>query len=119
MLPFGTAEVNYNREDAVRLLPGTAVIQSVTWAADGQGGSVQAFAASGTVSARLGPLGGQELEYAERLGASNPYSITVPAATSVPVTGRIVYNGGTYEITNVPDRTPWEIVRRVMVTQLS
>lgn len=39
-------------------LPGTAVLQSKTAMADGQGGQTWTYSAAGTVDARLSPLGG-------------------------------------------------------------
>lgn len=118
MWPIGTAEINQNRTDANRLLPGTAILYAASWTADGEGGSVQSFTASATVDARLGPLSGSETEIASRLGVVNQFALSIPAATSLPLTSRVEYNAATYEVTQVTDRTPWELIRRVMVTEI-
>jgi head-tail adaptor len=101
-------------------LPGTAVIHSRTTTADGQGGYTQTFAASATVDARLSPeaLRGGELAAGGRLAEVSPWILTVAAETSLDETMRVVYNSATYEVVEVLTRTPWELSRRVRLTEV-
>lgn len=120
-LPLSGAELVLMRGELNVSLPGTAVLQSKTAAADGQGGQVWTYAAAGTVDARLSPLGkgSPEVEMAARLGVVDPYVLTVASETSIDETYRVVYNSLTYEVRAVMPRVPWEISRRCLVDEVA
>lgn len=113
-----TAEILGMRSELGRTLPGTAVIHTATKASDGQGGYTWTYAASGTVDARLSPMSGGEQTVGDRVAEVSPYVLTVAAETSIDADDRVVYDGVTYEVTAVRDRTPWELSRRVEVVEV-
>lgn len=115
MLPLGTAEIHQMRDTSNVALAGTAVISTPSWAADGQGGSVATFAASGTVDARLAPISGTEQIDEDRYTRDQLFVLTVPALTTVTAADRVAFNSNTYEVTHVAPWVPWEIARRVRV----
>ena len=119
-LPLSTAELVQMRHTADTYLAGTAVIHTATKTADGQGGYSWAYAASGTVDARLSPeqLRGGENAVGSRLAETSPWILTVPASTSIDEDDRVVYNAVTYEVSEVLTWVPWEISRRVRLTEV-
>lgn len=80
-------------------LPGTVVIQRSTQSSDGMGGISDAWAAVGTVSARVSPagMGLDDLVGGEAVNIA-PWVVTVPVGTSVTDRDRITYAGQTFEI---------------------
>lgn len=119
-LPLSTAELVQMRHTADAYLAGTAVIHTATKTSDGQGGYTWAYAASGTVAARLSPeqLRGGENAVGSRVAEVAPWILTVPASTSIDEDDRVVYNTVTYEVSEVLTWTPWEISRRVRLTEV-
>lgn len=100
-------------------LPGTAVISTATNTSDSQGGFTQAFAASGTVTARLSPLKpGDERIVGDRVAEVGWMILTVPYHTSIDEDDRVTYNSVTYEVAEVLTRVPWELGRRVVLVEL-
>lgn len=100
-------------------LPGTAVLLTATKTGDGMGGFTWSYVASGTVDARLSPNGpGDELLIGDRVARVAPYVLTVPAETTVDEDDRVTYDGVTYEVVDVRDRTPWELSRRVLLVEV-
>ena len=123
-LPLSSAELVQMRDALNLSLPGTAVLQSKTATADGQGGQAWTYAAAGTVDARLAPIARTrasepEVALAARLGMINPYVLTIPANTSIDETYRAVFDSVTYEVRAVMPRVPWEISRRCLVDEVS
>lgn len=113
------AEIAGMRDTIETALPGTAVLLTATKTGDGMGGYTWAYAASGTVAARLSPNGaGDEPVVGDRVARVAPYVLTVPAETTVDEDDRVTYDGVTYEIVDVRDRTPWELSRRVLVVEV-
>lgn len=108
------------RHTADTYLAGTAVIHTATKTADGQGGYTWTYAASGTVDARLSPeqLRGGENAVGSRVAEVAPWILTVPASTSIDEDDRVVYNGVTYEVSEVLTWVPWEISRRVRLMEV-
>lgn len=119
-LPLSTGELVQMRHTADTYLAGTAVIHTATKTSDGQGGYTWAYAASGTVAARLSPevLRGDEVVVGGRLAEVSPWILTVPAATSIDEDDRVVYNSITYEVSEVLTGIPWEISRRVRLVEV-
>ena len=119
-LPLSTAELVQMRHTADAYLPGTAVIHTATKAGDGQGGYTWTYAATGTVDARLSPemLRGDEATVGSRVAEVSPWILTVPNGTSIDEDDRVVYNTVTYEVSEVLRWTPWEISRRVRLTEV-
>lgn len=119
-LPLSTAELVQMRHTADSYLAGTAVIHTATKTSDGQGGYTWTYAATGTVDARLSPemLRGAEAITGSRVAEVSPWILTVPASTSIDEDDRVVYNAVTYEVSEVLTWTPWEISRRVRLTEV-
>ena len=113
-------EIHTARETSDAFLPGTAVIQSKTKTSDGQGVETLAYAASGTVDARLAADNTQPQagEIASRTATSTSWILTIPAATAILNTDRVVFDSVTYEVLSIMTRTPEEIARRVRLALL-
>lgn len=120
MLPLSAGELVKMRAELEQSLPGTAVIHTATRASDLQGGQSWTYAASGTVDARLSPesLRGGEQITGSRTAEVSPWILTVPQATTIDEDDRVVYNGVTYEVSEVLTRIPWEISRRVRLIEV-
>lgn len=117
-----SGEILEMRETLELTLPGTAILQTATRTTDGQGGQVWAYAASGTVAARLSPEGqlrGEEPQLAGRVGEVANLILTIPAETQITASDRVVYDGEAFEVVEVRDRTPWELSRRVRVVRVA
>lgn len=101
-------------------LAGTAIIHTAARTSDGQGGETWAYAASGTVDARLAPEGlrGTEGAVGGRVAEVSPWILTLPSGTTVDEDDRVVYDGVTYEVSEVLTRVPEEIARRVRVVEV-
>ena len=121
MLPLASGELVKMRGELDQTLPGTAVIHTATRTADGQGGQTWAYAATGTVDARLSPEGnrGGEPIVGSRTAEVSPWILTVPQATAIDEDDRVVYDSVTYEVSEVLTRVPWEISRRVRVVEVN
>lgn len=116
---LGTAEISLMRDTINSALPGTAVMLTATKTGDGMGGYTWSYVASGTVDARLSPNGaGDETVVGDRVARVAPYILTVPAETTIDEDDRVTYDGVTYEVVDVRDRTPWELSRRVLVAEV-
>lgn len=98
------------------LLSATCVIQRLTTASDGMGGSTSTWAAAGTVLCNVAPLtaptrdgstvGGEVQEQRARM-------VTLPAGTDVRLTDRLSIASETYEVTDLREPRTYEFVRRV------
>ena len=117
-LPLTAGELVSMRHTANTYLAGTAVISSLTYVTDGQGGQTDTLAASGTVSARLAPISGREETLAERISEIAHWVLTIPANTTIAETSRVAYNSRNYEVDRIISRTPEEITRRVVVVEV-
>lgn len=116
-----SSEISLMRDTIEQALPGSAVIQTATRTSDGQGGWIPTYSASGTVAARLSPEGnlrGEEPEIAGRIGEVANLILTIPAETTITANDRVTYDGDTFEVVEIRDRTPWELSRRVRVVQV-
>jgi head-tail adaptor len=113
-------EIHTARETSDAFLPGTAIIQTKTKTSDGQGGETWAYAASGTVDARLAAENTQPRsgEIASRSATATSWVLTIPAATTITNTDRVVFDSITYEVLSIMTRTPEEIARRVRLALL-
>lgn len=119
MLP--DAELNAMRTELETLMPDTVVIQTVARASDGQGGWVDSWAASGTVSGRIDPAPFQFSGEEKAGGAVQPhhaYFVTIPYDTTITTNNRVVVNSETYEITSVDKGKSWAITKRVIVERV-
>lgn len=111
-------EIAAMRGVAEQALPGTAVISGGTFASDGGGGGSVAYLPSGTVSARLAPLGGGETGTpGDRIADESTHIITLPATTSITEASRVTFDGKSYEVTLVRERGTWELTRRIEVKE--
>lgn len=121
-LPLSAGELHSMRHTSDAYLAGTAVIHTATRTSDGQGGQTWAYAASGTVDARLAPENARgqanEVAIGGRLAEFTPWILTVPYNTTIDEDDRVVYDGVTYEVSEVLTRTPEEIARRVRVVEV-
>jgi len=99
-------------------LAGTAVIWTRTLTNE-YGDRVMTYAAGGTVPARLSPLAYDERAVGDRIDPNADSLITIPGETAIGSNDRITMSGGTYNVTGVRDRLPWEISRRVEVQEIS
>lgn len=119
-LPLTSAELAQCRTVANQFLAGTAVLQTMGTVSDGQGGYTETWTAASTVGGRVAfeLLRGGELERAGRLASTGNWVLTVAANTSVNATDRVVYNGGTFEVSEVLTMVPYEVSRRVRLLKI-
>lgn len=119
-LPLTAGELASMRTSLNSFLAGTAILHTLTVTSDGQGGQNESWAASGTVDARLAPdpVRGSEAVLAGRVAEVSSWILTVPAHTTIVETGRVVYDGVTYEVDEVLTRVPEEIGRRVRLREI-
>lgn len=120
--PLADWELNECRAELNVTLPGTAVVETSTDSSDGMGGQIQEWVAAGTYSARLSPIdatrSGGEFRAAGRTLERHQVTLTLPYETAITETDRVTYDNVTYSITEVRSRTPWELSRRVLMTEL-
>lgn len=109
------AELDSMRATASEALPGTAIIQTESFASNSGGGGSATWTAAGTVDCRIAPISGNEREIADRIAEDARSIVTLPAETSITVRDRMVINGGTFNVMAIRDRDEWEITRRVEV----
>lgn len=117
---LSAAEIEGMRETASEALDGTAVIQTQAFVSDGGGGGTTTWTAAGTVAARLAPyMSGGNSEGVEggRLSTESQVIFTFPAETSVDHNARVVFDGGTYEVTAIRQRSQ-EMSRRVEAKEI-
>ena len=110
------------REDVARMLPGTAIIQSVTISIDAAGNAVETWTAvtGGTVSCRLDP--NMSARQAERVGGAEgmkvDYLLTVPYDAPLTDSVRISIDGEIYEIRQIADAHGWNVSRRAWLSRV-
>ena len=102
------------RDDAELALPDVCVVQSRTLTSDGQGGKTETWATSVTTTCRVSPSGRLPVEVARADGtkAVADWVVTLPYATTVTATARLVVDGVTYEVVGVRAPRSWELTRR-------
>ena len=89
-------------------LPGTVTVTRSTATADGFGGQTEAWAAIGTVAARVSPYGnGQENITAGGVVAVAPWTVTLPYGTSISERDRVTYAGQTLEVISTSSPRDW------------
>ena len=116
---LSTADIAAMRSTAEECLPGTAVIQTQTFASDTGGGGSLTWTASGTVDCRIAPVTGNEQIVGERVTPEADWVVTLPAETSVTTESRIITGGGTFNVTALRAPRSYEISRRVEVAEAS
>jgi head-tail adaptor len=101
-------------------LPGTAIIQRSTQASDGMGGVTDAWAAVGTVSARVSPsgMGLDDLVGGEAVNVT-PWVVTVPHGTSVTDRDRLAVEGQTFEVVGVDSPRSYATAIRVQCREVT
>lgn len=120
MLTLSAGELVQMRATADTALPGTAILLVPTDVSDSQGGFTRTYAASGTVAARLAYSAskGGEPAVAGRIAEVSPWILTIPAATTITEVYRVQYDSVTYEVDEVLTWIPWEISRRVRLSEV-
>lgn len=96
-------------------LPDSCVVQGQTFVSDDGGGGSTTWTASGTFDCRVAPvqptMTGEDM-YGGRITPESEFVFTFPAGTDVDEQDRLIYLGGTYNVSAVRDRS-WEITTRV------
>ena len=121
-LPVASWELTEMRTALQSHLQGTAILYAPIRVADGQGGVVVTYAASGTVDALLAfenTKGDAETLIGDRVAGASRIVLTVPQSTTVDETYRVSYAGSTYQVVEVITRSPMELSRRVRVEDVS
>lgn len=110
------------RDDVANLLPGTAIISSMTAVADGAGGWAETWAAvsGGTVACRLDPVTGRSgiVTVPGREGLIVQYQLTVPYDAPIAVNRRVTVGGDTFEIVQLSDDHSWRVSRRALLSRI-
>jgi head-tail adaptor len=93
------AELAGMRSTLTASMPGTVVVMRSTQTSDGMGGVSDAWAAVGTVTARVSPTGaGLDDIVGGEFTNITPWVVTVPHGSSVTDRDRIAYLGQTFEV---------------------
>lgn len=120
---LGTAELEWMRELQSRAMPGSAVIERRTLAADGMGGQTETWAAAGTVAARLYSQNSRAMAESAANGAqviaTTRWYVTMPVGTLVTAADRLKIDGLRYEITEVNNGEHWQTAVRCTVQKLN
>lgn len=108
------------RDSVEQTLPGTVTISRATGSSDGMGGQTQAWAAVGTVSARVAPMGsGDEDILGAVLRGRTGWMVTLPEGTDVTERDRVVYAGQTFEVLRTSSPMSYETCVRVQCVEVS
>lgn len=114
-----TADLTWMRGIQERIQPGTAIVYRSTQTTDGMGGFDEAWAAVGTVSARLLPPSGVEKIAGEQPSSITRWYITLPQSTDVTAKDRISYNSARmFEVDVVNNDESWHTALRCDVTAI-
>jgi len=97
---LSAGDLTLMRRDCLRLMPGTAILQQRTLTSDGQGGSTEVWASSGTVVCAVAPqTQGTERIRGGRVAAISDWVITLPGTvTGLAAKDRIVVGSDTFEV---------------------
>jgi len=117
-----SAELALMKADLATTWPDSIVVQRQTFASDSQGGSTSTWAANGTYSGRVAYVTarvGEEYAAAGRAQAESSWIVTLPGTASVLDTDRLVYSGGTFNVTHVRTPTTWQMTTRVECVELA
>jgi len=111
------------RDDVANLLPGTAVISSMTAVTDGAGGWSETWAAvsGGTVLARLDPVrstGSGIITVPGREGLIVNFQLTTEWDAPLAVNRRVTIDGNVYEIVQLTDDHSWRVSRRALLSRI-
>jgi SPP1 family predicted phage head-tail adaptor len=107
-----TNELTRLHADVANLLPGSAVIQRLTEASDGQGGMAQSWAACGTVACRLVAKSGNTRALGSQNETVGAYTLTVPHDTDIVASDRVVVDSVNYRVLFVDDVKAWKAAIR-------
>lgn len=117
-----TARLTGMRADLAKMLPGTAIIQAATTAADGRGGFTETWAAvaGGTVACRLDPFpSAQQIDVAGAQEAQRTmYTLTLPWNAPIETGNRVSVAGTIYDVRNIYGTNSWAVSRRATVTRI-
>jgi head-tail adaptor len=123
MMLLGAADLTWMREVQALALPGTAVILRGTVAADGMGGGSVAWAAAGTVSARLYSQNSRAVAESAQNGAQvisvTRWYVTLPVGTDVTAADRLSVAGRLFDVTEVNNDQDWKTAVRCAVTAMN
>ncbi len=110
------ANMRATQEDA---LPETCSIQVRALISDGQGGQRERWSEGVSVACRLAPMSKEEAaKYADKLGASSGWVVTLPHDTSVGVYDRITIGGVEYRVIGANENESWITARRAYCARL-
>lgn len=117
-----TAELAELRAVQVLALPDTVVIHRYTLASDGMGNYDQAWAAVGTVAARLYPQSvrtmGETTAGGAQVMSETRWFVTLPYGTTISAADRLRIGGRTWEIYQVNNTESWQTAVRCEVYAL-
>lgn len=102
-------------------LPGSAILQRATMTPDGMGGFTEAWAAVGTVAARVYTQASRALaegEQGAQIVSETRWFLTLPVGTQVTAADRITVSGVVFEVTEVNNAQDWRTAVRCSVTKL-
>lgn len=105
---ISAAELASLRATLTTSLPGTVTVTRSSVTSDGFGGQTEAWAAIGTVAARVSPTGsGSESITAGGVVAVAPWTVTLPWGTDITERDRMAYGGQTLEVISTSTPRDW------------
>ena len=100
-------------------LPETCAIQARSLIGDGQGGQRETWGEGVSVACRVAPMSKEDVaRYADKLGASSGWVITLPYNTTVAVYDRITTAGVEYRVVGTNENESWITARRAYCARL-
>lgn len=124
-MPLTTDEITSIRECfETETLQDTATITRRSTSPDGQGGrNADVWTVIATVIARIGPgvrgATGAEGTIADRVGASNPVFVNLPAETDVTLKDRVTILGRVLEVIGTDAPRSWEFTRQLICVEIT
>lgn len=112
------ADLRRMRADVARLMPGTAVLLTLSQTPDGQGGFTDVWTAAGTVACRLDNAGGGRRNVAAAERTYSGWTLTVPYDTDLTTEHRVTVGSYTYSVMDVSDEPSWPVVVRARVERV-
>ena len=101
------SELATMRSTVVDSLPDTAIIQTSGWVSDGGGGGTTGWTNAGTLPCRIAPImsAGDEGVVADRITGTGRFLFTLPSNAAITTNSRVLYDGGTFNVENIRERS--------------
>ena len=115
---LSNADLEFMRADAEALMPGTAVIYTLSRTADSMGGWSDTWTASGTAYCRLDAMSGRETIAGQAVQPYHGYTLTLPWNTTITTNNKVVIDSESFLVKSVDKTKTWPVTRRVYLERI-